>query len=231
MCWMPVLNTGLRVSRQLPQGNSAPSLTPSCSNAQCPNDSAMIRPSKNGWILAERYPTDATYALTSGIESCNRNQHTLVYNRQNGDKPNKNKRTTNQPKTCIPYSYSSTMRCAVHISWISLKMLSDGRSLNCTRLLALLDFVVEFPDDVTKQMKYTCVFHLSRWKWRSSTILLTMDCLFGRKLLSETCWLIIHGTVENTFEWNGIKCNNSHSGAGIWKYHAQWWPFFSVTTR
>ena len=52
------------------------------------------------------------------------------------------------------------MRCAVHIYWISVKLLSDGKSFDCTRRLALHDFVVKFPDDVTKQIKYMCVFNL-----------------------------------------------------------------------
>ena len=52
------------------------------------------------------------------------------------------------------------MRCAVHIYWISVKLLSDGKSFDCTRRLALHDFVVKLPDDVTKQIKYMCVFNL-----------------------------------------------------------------------
>ena len=78
------------------------------------------------------------------------------------------------------------MRCAVNIYWISVKLLSDGKSFDCTRRLALHDFVVKLPDDVTKQIKYMCVFNLYiEAEMTQLNKPLIIACLFGLKLLSS----------------------------------------------
>ena len=62
-----------------------------------------------------------------------------------------------------------------------------GQNKKQWSLWAIISATRRSPDDTKKQIKYICVFNLSRWKWRSSTLLLIMTCcLFGLMLLSET---------------------------------------------